>query len=122
MIDPIDNLEERIKKAQAEAREDEVTEDDQQQADNMRQGMMAGSELVGCIAVGGFIGWLLDGWLETKPLFLIIFLLFGIATGFYNVYRTTQGIGTGVGSQPLHRNQKQGKQSPDVLDKPNEDR
>src|SRR5579883_2828880 len=45
------------------------------------------TELVAGVFVGGFIGWLLDRWLGTLPLFLIVFLLFGIAAGFLNVVR-----------------------------------
>lgn len=45
------------------------------------------SEFVAAIIVGAFIGWQLDKWLGTSPAFLLIFLLFGTAAGFWNVYR-----------------------------------
>jgi ATP synthase protein I len=82
-------------------------------AENMSNGMRAGAELVGAIIAGGFIGWLLDGWLGTKPLMLIIFLLLGIFTGFYNVWRTTQNIGSAVGFSELHKAKKDAKTSAD---------
>ncbi|KAF0230351.1 MAG: hypothetical protein FD175_1673 [Beijerinckiaceae bacterium] len=50
-------------------------------------GMRAGSELTAGVLVGCGIGYLLDRQFETSPLFLIIFMMFGMATGFWNVYR-----------------------------------
>jgi F0F1-type ATP synthase assembly protein I len=38
------------------------------------------------IAIGVFIGLTLDDWLGTKPWFFFIFLFFGIAAGFRNIY------------------------------------
>jgi len=46
-----------------------------------------GAELVAALAVGVGIGWLLDRWLHTKPVFLAIFVLLGGAAGVRNVYR-----------------------------------
>lgn len=45
------------------------------------------SEFVAAVAVGGFIGWLLDRWLHTSPLLLIVFIALGTAAGFWSVYR-----------------------------------
>lgn len=38
------------------------------------------------IAIGVFVGLKLDEWLGTKPWFFFIFLFFGIAAGFRNIY------------------------------------
>lgn len=57
------------------------------------------TELVVGVFVGGFIGWALDNWLmpklgvNTSPLFLIVFLLLGIAAGFLNVFRAAREMG-----------------------------
>jgi len=40
-----------------------------------------------CTALGYGWGYLMDKWLGTKPIFSIIFLLFGIAAGFINFFR-----------------------------------
>lgn len=85
--------------------------------ENMGNGMRAGAELVSCIGAGAFIGWLLDGWLETKPVFLIIFLLLGVFTAFYNVWRTTQNISPGTPFSRLQNGKKMGTTSAD--EKPN---
>lgn len=45
------------------------------------------SEFVAGILAGGAIGWLLDKWLSTSPVFLLIFGVLGTVTGFWNVYR-----------------------------------
>jgi ATP synthase protein I len=59
----------------------------------MSLGFRVVTELVAGIVVGGGIGYLLDKWLSTTPLLLILFLLLGTAGGFWNVIRAT--------SQPL---------------------
>jgi ATP synthase protein I len=45
-----------------------------------------GLHLVSGVLVGLFIGYWLDVWLGTKPWLLLLFLLFGIAAGFRNIY------------------------------------
>jgi ATP synthase protein I len=50
-------------------------------------GMRAASELVAGILVGTGIGFLLDRTFGTKPLFLIILMMLGMAAGFVNIYR-----------------------------------
>jgi ATP synthase protein I len=50
-------------------------------------GLRVGVELVAALMVGVGIGWLLDRWLHTRPLFLAIFVLLGGAAGVRNVYR-----------------------------------
>jgi ATP synthase protein I len=41
------------------------------------------------IVVGGLIGWLLDRGLGTKPAFMIVFFMLGVAAGVWNVIRAT---------------------------------
>lgn len=38
------------------------------------------------IGIGAWFGLTLDDWFNTKPYFFYIFLLFGIAAGFKNIY------------------------------------
>jgi ATP synthase protein I len=51
-----------------------------------------GVEMVVGLVVGGGIGWLLDSWLGTLPLMLIVFFILGAAAGMLNVYRTAMAI------------------------------
>ena len=53
----------------------------------MALAMRAGSEFVAAIVVGGFIGWLLDAFLGTKPWLMIAFFFLGVAAGVVNVIR-----------------------------------
>ena len=50
-------------------------------------GMRVGVELVSALAVAIAIGWGLDHWLHTLPLFLVVFLVLGGAAGVANVWR-----------------------------------
>ena len=50
-------------------------------------GLRVGVELVSALAVAVAIGWALDRWLHTLPLFLVIFLVLGGAAGVANVWR-----------------------------------
>lgn len=49
-------------------------------------------ELVAGLVVGGGIGWLLDYWLGTLPIFLLVFFALGAAAGILNVIRTAKQI------------------------------
>ncbi|WP_432738755.1 AtpZ/AtpI family protein [Maridesulfovibrio sp. FT414] len=51
-----------------------------------------GTHMVAATFVGLGIGWYLDKWLGTKPWLLLVFLCFGIAAGFKNVYGEVQRI------------------------------
>ena len=54
-------------------------------------------ELVSAVVVGTGIGWFLDGWLETRPWFMVVFLFLGGAAGVMNVYRVVKGYDDSVG-------------------------
>src|SRR5262245_56703546 len=49
-------------------------------------------ELAAGLVVGGVIGWLLDRWLGTSPLLLIVFFLLGATAGIYNVIRSAMQL------------------------------
>jgi ATP synthase protein I len=48
-------------------------------------------EFISAIAVGALIGWQIDSWMHTGPIFLIAFLFLGLAAGMLNIYRTALG-------------------------------
>ena len=54
-------------------------------------------ELLAGLIVGGGIGLLMDNWLETKPLFLILFFILGGISGIYNLWRQINGKGLKLG-------------------------
>ena len=50
-------------------------------------GLRVGVELLSALIVGVGIGWVLDRWLHTRPLFIAVFVLLGGAAGMFNVWR-----------------------------------
>lgn len=46
----------------------------------------AGIELVSAFIVGILIGYGLDYWLSTKPIFIIIFAVLGMVAGIFNIW------------------------------------
>ena len=50
-------------------------------------GGRVGVELLSALVVGLGIGWALDRWLHTTPLFLVLGVLLGGAAGIANVWR-----------------------------------
>lgn len=46
-----------------------------------------GLTMAGSIGLGFFAGFYLDRWLGTRGLFLIVFILLGVAGGFITVFR-----------------------------------
>ncbi len=61
------------------------------------------TELVAGVLVGAFIGWVLDRWLETSPLFLVLMFFLGAAAGMLNVWRMVSGRGMATGYFDEHR-------------------
>ena len=53
----------------------------------MARGFRLSTELVAGVLVGAGIGWLIDRWVGTTPLAMIVFLLLGFAAGVLNVMR-----------------------------------
>ncbi len=50
-------------------------------------GVRVGVELLSALVVGLALGWGLDRWLHTTPLFLVVFVLLWGAAGIVNVWR-----------------------------------
>ena len=96
----LNDLEARLEKARAAANPPEGGETGSSRAEGLSAGFQVATELVVAMVVAIAIGWFLDQWLETGPLFLLVFALLGAAAGALNVYRRAQkmvGVG-GVGS------------------------
>ena len=55
-------------------------------------GLKISTELVAALVVGVGIGLLVDNYLGTKPLGLIIFFILGAFAGFLNIYRVMRRI------------------------------
>lgn len=55
-------------------------------------GFRMGIELMVGVVVGLGIGWLLDRWLDTKPLFMIVLMILGMGAGILNVVRASKEL------------------------------
>ena len=56
-------------------------------------GLKISMDLVSSIIAGTLIGLGIDKFFSTKPIFFIIFLLLGIITGFYNLFKSIKKLG-----------------------------
>ncbi len=77
-----------------------------------KAGMQAGMEFVIAITLSSFLGFKLDQWAGTMPLFLILFFLLGTGAGFLSVFKASQNCGAGVGFSALHKEEKKAKKTP----------
>ncbi|HCS22151.1 MAG TPA: AtpZ/AtpI family protein [Alphaproteobacteria bacterium] len=68
--------------------------------DEKGKALRAGTDLVAALAVGIFLGYWVDRWLDTKPWGVIFFVFVGFAAGFLNIYRSQTGQDYKVGFKP----------------------
>ena len=60
-------------------------------------GLRIAVDLLAGLAIGVGLGLVLDSWLNTAPLMLVVFFFLGAAAGMLNVYRAATGRGFAVG-------------------------
>lgn len=80
------SLEERLRQAE----QDEAARTGRAQApvdQSYRMGNLALSYLIGGLAGGALVGWVIDRLFGTSPGFLIALLLLGTAAGFWNIVK-----------------------------------
>lgn len=68
---------------------------------HMGQALRFASDLVAGVAVGGFIGWLLDRQFGTTPWLLALFVMLGFAAGLLNIIRAARKMQAEM--EPLQR-------------------
>ena len=84
-----DDLDTRLKIAKSKLENSEI-KTDRKKGVFLGNAFKLGTELVAAVAVGSIIGFILDNWFGTKPLFIILFFLFGSAAGIYNVIKAAK--------------------------------
>ena len=65
-------------------------------------GIRLAADLLAGVLVGAGIGYVLDWVFGSRPIMLAIFLLFGGAAGFLNVYRSAHNIDGDAGQERGH--------------------
>ena len=88
MAESDNNIEKKIKVLSAKLDTGNKPKETSKEATpNMSYAFKISAELIAGIAIGGFIGYYIDKFFITKPLFLIIFLFLGVAGSFLNIYK-----------------------------------
>jgi ATP synthase protein I len=112
----LDELEARLRKAREGSRAERGGPDDGQPAQGTQRwiglGFRIGVELVAAMVVGVGGGLLLDDWLGTKPIGLIVMFLLGVAAAGLNIWRALRGMGSAMGFGPMPTRQDM-QQPPD---------
>ncbi len=104
----------RIESAQAEKQaEIEEQQDRANRSRGMAYGLRMSSELVAAILVGGFMGYMLDTWLGTKPWLFLVFMMLGFTAGILNILRAFKRIQAEIESQ---KDFNVGRSAPDSND------
>ena len=90
----LDDLDDRLRRLRERAPEEKQTLRGDTRPPQSAYGFAfrVGVELVAALAVGGGIGWLLDHWLGTLPLFLLVFFVLGAVAGLLNVFRAAKDM------------------------------
>ena len=83
----IEDLKKKIKKATNNKKTDF-----QNRGNAFGMAMRLGTEFVAAVFVASFIGFYIDKWLETTPIFIIIFFIIGSVAGIFNVVRSSKMI------------------------------
>lgn len=92
----LDDLETRLKAARGDTDKEDGPPGRGTQS-GLGQGLRIGIEMVVSVAVGAGVGYFIDNWAGTTPLFMIVFLFLGFAAGIMNVLRIARGLDEAVG-------------------------
>ena len=94
----LDDLSARLNAVRAgEASRAAAAEATRETSQGVSIGMRIGIELLVAVLAGGAIGYFIDRWLNTKPVFLLAFLVLGFTAGVLDVLRVIKGLDSAVG-------------------------
>ena len=102
--DSFNSLESRLKNARSHV-QDPLNQPNAEKAEKggaLGLAFRVSVEIVSAVAIGVGIGWLLDGWLQTTPWLMVVFIVLGFAAGILNVYRLAAGFGYAAGYTERH--------------------
>ena len=98
----LDELGERLQAAKARHQPDSH----QVVSSALAQGTRHAFGIAATTLVGGGIGWMLDRWLETGPWLFLLFLLLGIAAGFWDLLKA---VNKEAKALEQHQNEQDGQ-------------
>ena len=79
----------KIKKIKSEIEEEKLND---KNVSPFGYAMKMGTEFVAAVFVASFVGFYIDKWLETTPIFIIFFFIIGSVAGIFNVVRSSKMI------------------------------
>ncbi len=82
-------IREKIKKIKSEIEEEKLND---KNVSPFGYAMKMGTEFVAAVFVASFVGFYIDKWLETTPIFIIFFFIIGSVAGIFNVVRSSKMI------------------------------
>ncbi|HBR69731.1 MAG TPA: hypothetical protein DEA55_10195, partial [Rhodospirillaceae bacterium] len=71
----------------------------------------AGAEFISPMLGGLILGYFLDKWLDTAPIFIISLFLLGVAGGFISIFRASMDNPAETEDSGLHKPEKDAKTS-----------
>lgn len=83
------DLKDKVKKIESELEKKKKIE---RSVSPLGVAMKMGTEFVAAVFVASLIGFYIDKWLETTPIFILIFFLIGSVAGILNVVRSSKMI------------------------------
>lgn len=85
----IKEIKEKVKKLKDQLKSKELKK---KGSSSMGIALKMGTEFVAAVFVASFIGFHVDKWLQTTPIFIIIFFIIGSVAGILNVVRSSKMI------------------------------
>jgi ATP synthase protein I len=82
-------IKDKVKKIKSEIEKEEF---EKKNVSPLGVAMKMGTEFVAAVFVASLIGFYIDKWLETTPIFILIFFIIGSVAGILNVVRSSKMI------------------------------
>ena len=92
-MDDLKKLTAKLEKIRIKKKNKEISSNNQINAKNYSIALNVSIELITGIGLGVILGLLVDNYLQTKPIMLIIFFILGTLVGFYNMFKTLKKYG-----------------------------
>jgi ATP synthase protein I len=113
LMNDLNELEKRLNEAKARHESLNPKPKENQYGKEMSAGIRAFMEMIGVLLGSGLMGYALDAAFKTTPTLLIIFIVLGIVTSIFNLFKLSKNLGTSIGSNSLQSGDKMDRKSPE---------